>query len=353
MTCKDCSRFSLRGKRACALCFLKQRSLWAARAAEEGASGSSKGEEGGEAAVGADEEGMRDRVVTLEAKLRALERARHERKGRALLRFADILVASVHVSCLLAGLLLSHRIATLLCLRLGLPGLAYQHFVGSAAHQQLSAALPPALFESLSQAASQVLLQHSYWLVLACCLSLLARFMSGRRYRRSVLAFSIATVLVMTLKLAQAKAHRTVLKSAVAALWDHTDSYCAAYLRLAFFRLGGMYLKLGQYVSSRADMVPEAYTEELASLQDAVPPSPLPLVAPIIEKALGGRLQDLFEAFSAEALASASIAQVHKARIKGKGDVVVKVQHPGTTPDPPTAKQCGQAGRQGAHRSCD
>lgn len=102
-----------------------------------------------------------------------------------------------------------------------------------------------------------------------------------------------------------------------------------AYLRLAFFRLKGSYIKMAQYISSRADIVPDSFSDELSALQDAVPPSSLADVRPIIEKAMGNtKLEEAFYRFDSEALASASIAQVHRGVLKDGTDVVVKVQHP-------------------------
>ena len=61
-------------------------------------------------------------------------------------------------------------------------------------------------------------------------------------------------------------------------MWEEANGLFATYLRLSFFRLKGMYLKLGQYISSRADLVPDEYCRDLAALQDAVPPSPMAVV---------------------------------------------------------------------------
>ncbi|MDK2779461.1 MAG: ubiquinone biosynthesis regulatory protein kinase UbiB [Pseudomonadota bacterium] len=105
-------------------------------------------------------------------------------------------------------------------------------------------------------------------------------------------------------------------------------------LRLALEALGPIFIKFGQILSTRPDLVPEDIVRELKRLQDDVPPFPNDKARALIEAQLGRRVEELFAEFSAEPLASASIAQVHAARLFGNGDqpgkeVVVKVVRPG------------------------
>ena len=91
--------------------------------------------------------------------------------------------------------------------------------------------------------------------------------------------------------------------------------------------LGGVWIKVGQFLSARVDVLPRSITEELAELQDEVPPEPFGSVRPTIEAELGGRLEDLFEWMDPEPLAAASLGQVHRANLRSGEAVVVKVQH--------------------------
>jgi ubiquinone biosynthesis protein len=106
-------------------------------------------------------------------------------------------------------------------------------------------------------------------------------------------------------------------------------------LRLALEELGPIFIKFGQLLSTRRDMVPEDIADELASLQDDVPPFNEQEALAIIEKALGGKVDDLFNSFSSKPLASASVAQVHTAKLLSGEDgiegaeVVIKVIRPG------------------------
>ena len=102
----------------------------------------------------------------------------------------------------------------------------------------------------------------------------------------------------------------------------------AKRIRLALEELGPVFIKLGQVLSTRRDLLPMEYAEELAKLQDNVPPFPSEQAKEIIENALGQGIEEVFESFSTEALASASIAQVHAAVRKDGQDVVIKVLRP-------------------------
>ncbi|MGH8455063.1 MAG: AarF/UbiB family protein, partial [Nevskiales bacterium] len=105
-------------------------------------------------------------------------------------------------------------------------------------------------------------------------------------------------------------------------------------IREALEELGPVFVKLGQTLSTRPDLLPPEIASELAKLQDEVPPFPGEEARAIIEKAYGFPLGDLFEQFETQPLASASIAQVHAARLKPQHgetqglDVVVKVLRP-------------------------
>jgi len=100
-------------------------------------------------------------------------------------------------------------------------------------------------------------------------------------------------------------------------------------LRMVLQELGPTFIKLGQLLSTRADLLPEEYVLELEKLQDAVPPFPFEEVRRQVERELGRPLEEIFAYFDRTCLAAASIAQVHRARLVGGEEVVVKVQRPG------------------------
>jgi ubiquinone biosynthesis protein len=100
-------------------------------------------------------------------------------------------------------------------------------------------------------------------------------------------------------------------------------------LRLALEHLGPVFIKFGQILSTRRDLLPEQMADELAFLQDRVSPFSGEQARLIVESELNDSTDNLFESFSVEPLASASIAQVHTAILKNGDDVVVKIIRPG------------------------
>jgi predicted unusual protein kinase regulating ubiquinone biosynthesis (AarF/ABC1/UbiB family) len=109
----------------------------------------------------------------------------------------------------------------------------------------------------------------------------------------------------------------------------------AAQFRAMAIRMGGVMIKVGQFLSARADVLPVEITQELSGLQDEVPPEDFTAIRKLAEAELGASLEERFESFEVEPLAAASLGQVHRARLRSEAaeaegfqNVVVKIQRP-------------------------
>ena len=103
----------------------------------------------------------------------------------------------------------------------------------------------------------------------------------------------------------------------------------AERVRMVMEELGPTFIKLGQILSTRPDLIPVEFIQELSKLQDNVPPFPYTEARQIIESELGRPIADIFQHFENTPLAAASIGQVHRALLKDGEEVVIKVQRPG------------------------
>ena len=102
----------------------------------------------------------------------------------------------------------------------------------------------------------------------------------------------------------------------------------AEHLRLAFEELGPTFVKFGQIISTRPDVLPPEFIAELSRLQDEVPSVPWEEIKPRIESELGKTLEDLFAYINPTPMAAASLGQVHSATLHDGKRVVIKVQRP-------------------------
>lgn len=103
----------------------------------------------------------------------------------------------------------------------------------------------------------------------------------------------------------------------------------AIWMRETLLHLGPTFIKVGQFFSTRADLFPTEYVEELSKLQDRVPAFDYDLVAEIVERELAQPIEKVYLFFDPTPLAAASLGQVHRAQIRSGDEVVVKVQRPG------------------------
>ncbi|KAJ0248605.1 ABC1 family protein [Hirschfeldia incana] len=167
--------------------------------------------------------------------------------------------------------------------------------------------------------------------LLASIQRVLSKFVSmgwGNIYRRRMKVFSLAIIIYFDYKGVQQR-EKWIKKSKVPALWEKAHERNAKRVLNLIVELEGLWVKMGQYLSTRADVLPQAYISLLTQLQDSLPPRPLQEVCRTIERELGDSMDVLFSDFSDEPLATASIAQVHRATLANGQDVVVKVQHNG------------------------
>ncbi|HJV44848.1 MAG TPA: AarF/UbiB family protein [Bacillota bacterium] len=100
-------------------------------------------------------------------------------------------------------------------------------------------------------------------------------------------------------------------------------------MRLTAFRLKGVIVKIGQFLSMRQDLLPEAFTKELMDLVDALPAAPFSQIEVLIQKELKQKAHKLFKQFDEQAIAAASLAQVHRATLMDGSVVAVKIIRPG------------------------
>jgi predicted unusual protein kinase regulating ubiquinone biosynthesis (AarF/ABC1/UbiB family) len=104
--------------------------------------------------------------------------------------------------------------------------------------------------------------------------------------------------------------------------------WAGRFRRLAT-QLGGIWIKVGQFLSARVDVLPPSITDELAGLQDEVPAEGFDDLMMVVEQEFGDEVEKQFEWFDPEPLASASLGQVHRSRLPGGERVVIKIQRPG------------------------
>ncbi|MDI6769178.1 MAG: AarF/UbiB family protein [Anaerolineales bacterium] len=152
------------------------------------------------------------------------------------------------------------------------------------------------------------------------------------RYRRIMTFFARATLSFIVWELVLPRLGlRRISRRTRPARYRQT----AARFRTLAIRMGGVMIKVGQFLSSRLDVLPPEITDELSGLQDEVPPEDFQDIRRIAEAELGARLEETFESFDATPMAAASLGQVHRARLCMRDsesqpfcDVVVKVQRP-------------------------
>ncbi|XP_047970705.1 uncharacterized protein LOC125213942 isoform X2 [Salvia hispanica] len=150
----------------------------------------------------------------------------------------------------------------------------------------------------------------------------------GSIYKRRVKVFTLAVVIYLDYKALQVR-EKWTKGSKKDELWEKAHECNAKRVLKLIVELEGLWVKLGQYLSTRADVLPPAYINHLKQLQDSLPPRKLEEVCLIINQELGKSMDDLFLNFDNTPLATASIAQVHRATLRDGQDVVVKVQHEG------------------------
>ncbi len=110
--------------------------------------------------------------------------------------------------------------------------------------------------------------------------------------------------------------------------WDRAHAVAAREIRRIALSLAGAFTKAAQIGGARADILPAHFIDELSQFHDAVPPRPFESLRGVVERDLGRKLDDVFASIDDEALAAASLAQVHRATLRDGTQVVLKIQYP-------------------------
>ncbi len=117
-------------------------------------------------------------------------------------------------------------------------------------------------------------------------------------------------------------------RPAPAAAWDRAHAAAARQIHRLALALEGGLIKAAQIGGARADLFPRPFIDELGRFHDDVPPRPFAALAPLVEAELGAPLATIFAAVDPVPLGAASLAQVHRARLRDGSDVVIKIQYP-------------------------
>ncbi|OEL25363.1 hypothetical protein BAE44_0013619 [Dichanthelium oligosanthes] len=150
-----------------------------------------------------------------------------------------------------------------------------------------------------------------------------------RPWSRSAQFWIRATDIYTSYKVCQLRAGFVKDEEEREAMWEQQHELGAQKMYSLCSELGGLFLKAAQ-ILGKPDLAPMAWVKRLVTLCDNAPATPFDVVRDVVEKQFGKNFDDIFEFFDVEPVGSASIAQVHRARLKlSKTDVAVKVQHPG------------------------
>ncbi|KAG0589957.1 hypothetical protein KC19_1G059800 [Ceratodon purpureus] len=154
-------------------------------------------------------------------------------------------------------------------------------------------------------------------------------FKAHKKMDRTVQFWTRTIAIYASYKATQARVQFVKDEAERERLWERRHEIAADKIYSMCTELGGFFLKSAQ-ILAKPDLAPLAWVKRLVILCDRAPQTPLATVLKVLENELGRSVDDVFERFETEPLGSASIAQVHRARIKGaSNDVAVKVQHPG------------------------
>lgn len=173
-------------------------------------------------------------------------------------------------------------------------------------------------------------LLHWFWALIWCAAGLMlwhaSTDPSWETTRRRVRIFGVALVMFLDYRVVE---HRIadMAKDDQSAIWAVAHRRNAARALVIMRNLRGLWVKMGQYLSSRPDIMPDQYIDQFSTLQDSMPARPLSEVRTTIEEDLGKPVDSLFARLDDEALAAASIGQVHRGILQDGLEVAVKVKH--------------------------
>jgi hypothetical protein len=163
----------------------------------------------------------------------------------------------------------------------------------------------------VSVSTSDIVARWPWLLLVVSTVLLFRRLFAKSLFVRQLHVYYTAAAVFLAIKLAQRKSKRYPLsEDEDEERWDAVHAANAARVYRVVCRLRGFWIKVGQYMSSRGDIMPAPWIKELSKLQDTVPFQPFEEIQQTLEEELGRPMDEVFATFSREPLASASIAQV-------------------------------------------